>query len=75
MDPITLALIAAGGAKAIGGIAQGVGTARAAKALQLTPQQQRELDELRRRQRTGDLGLTGSEEARLRRHHEREGRP
>lgn len=67
MDPITLALIAAGGAKAIGGIAQGVGTARAAKALQLTPQQQRELDELRRRQRTGDLGLTGSEEARLRR--------
>jgi hypothetical protein len=67
MDPITLALIAAGGAKAIGGIAQGVGTARAAKALQLTPQQQRELNELRRRQRTGDLGLTGSEEARLRR--------
>lgn len=67
MDPITLALIAAGGAKAIGGIAQGVGTARAAKALQLTPQQQRELDELRRRQRTGDLGLTGGEEARLRR--------
>ena len=67
MDPITLGLIAAGGAKAIGGIAQGVGTARAAKALQLTPQQQRELDELRRRQRTGDLGLTGSEEARLRR--------
>jgi hypothetical protein len=67
LDPITLGLIAAGGAKAIGGIAQGIGTARAAKALQLTPQQQRELDELRRRQRTGDLGLTGSEEARLRR--------
>ena len=67
IDPITLGLIAAGSAKAIGGIAQGVGTARAAKALRLTPQQQRELDELRRRQRQGNLGLTQSEEARLRR--------
>lgn len=67
MSAITLGLIASGAAQAIGGIAQGVGTARAAKAMRLTPQQQRELDELRRRQRTGDLGLTGSEEARLRR--------
>ena len=67
MDPITLGLIAVGGAKAVSGIAQGVGTARAAKAMRLTPQQQRELDELRRRQRRGNLGLTQSEEARLRR--------
>ena len=67
MDPITIGLIAAGSAAAIGGVAQGVGTAQAAKALQLTPQQQRELDELRRRQRQGNLGLTQSEEARLRR--------
>jgi murein L,D-transpeptidase YcbB/YkuD len=67
MDPITLALIAAGGAKAIGGIAQGVGTARAARALALTPGQQAELDALRRRRRRGELGLTGGEEARLRR--------
>lgn len=67
MDPITIGLIAAGGAKAGAGIAQGIGTARAAKALKLTPQQQRELDRLRARQRRGDLGLTQSEEARLRR--------
>ena len=67
MDPITLGLIGVGAAKAVSGIAQGVGTARAARAMRLTPQQQRELDELRRRQRQGNLGLTQSEEARLRR--------
>ena len=67
MSLLTLGLIAAGAAKAGAGIAQGVGTARAAKAMQLTPQQQRELDELRKRQRRGNLGLTQSEEARLRR--------
>ncbi len=67
MSLLTLGLIAAGAAKAGAGIAQGVGTARAAKAMQLTPQQQRELDELRKRQRQGNLGLTQSEEARLRR--------
>ena len=67
MSLLTLGLIAAGAAKAGAGIAQGVGTARAAKAMQLTPQQQRELDELRKRQRRGNLGLTQSEETRLRR--------
>mgnify|MGYP003627990117 CR=1 FL=1 len=67
MSLLTLGLIAAGAAKAGAGIAQGVGTARAAKALQLTPQQQRELDRLRARQREGNLGLTQSEEAGLRR--------
>ena len=67
MSLLTLGLIAAGAAKAGAGIAQGVGTARAAKALQLTPQQQRELDRLRARQREGNLGLTQAEEAGLRR--------
>ena len=67
LDPITLGLIATGGAKAIGGIAQGIGTARAARALALTPEQQAELDALRRRRRRGELGLTAGEEARLRR--------
>ena len=67
MDPITLGLIAAGTASALGGITQGIGSARAAKAMRLTPQQQRELDALRRRQAKGQLGLTGAEEAALRR--------
>jgi len=67
MDPITLGLIAAGTASALGGITQGIGSARAAKAMRLTPQQQRELDALRRRQAKGQLGLTGAEEAAIRR--------
>ena len=67
MDPITLGLIAAGTASALGGITQGIGSARAAKAMRLTPQQQRELDALRRRQAKGQLGLTAAEEAALRR--------
>ncbi len=67
MDPITLALLGMGAAKAVGGIAQGVGAARAAKAMQLTPQQQAELDRLRARQRKGNLGLTAGEEGRMRR--------
>lgn len=57
MDPITM--LAIGGAlKAGAGIAQGVGTARAAKKLMLTPKEQAELDELERRRRSGDLGLS-----------------
>ena len=67
MDPFTLALLGMGAAKAVGGIAQGVGTAQAAKAKQLTPQQQAELRRLRARQRGGGLGLTAEEEARMRR--------
>ena len=67
MDPITLALIAGGTTKAVGGIAQGISSARAAKAMQLTPQQQRELDALRRRQAKGQLGLTEAEESAIRR--------
>ena len=66
-DPITLGLLGAGLARGIGGVAQGIGTARAARALELTPEQQAELDALRRRRRRGELGLTGGEEARLRR--------
>jgi hypothetical protein len=57
MDPLTLMAIG-GVAKAGAGIAQGVGTARAAKKLMLTPAQQRELDDLTKRQRSGELGLT-----------------
>lgn len=49
MDPLTLALIAAGGVgKAGAGVAQGIGTARAAKALMLTPEQEEELAALER---------------------------
>ena len=66
-DPITLGLLGAGLARGIGGVAQGIGTARAARALELTPEQQAELDALRRRRRRGELGLTAGEEARLRR--------
>lgn len=57
MNPLTLMAIG-GVAKAGAGIAQGVGTARAAKKQMLTPAQQRELDDLTKRQRTGELGLT-----------------
>jgi hypothetical protein len=58
MDPLTLMLIGTGVAKAGAGIAQGVGTARAGKKMMLTPAQQRELDDLTKRQRSGELGLT-----------------
>ena len=58
MDPLTLMLIGTGVAKAGAGIAEGVGTARAAKKMMLTPAQQRELDDLTKRQRSGELGLT-----------------
>lgn len=65
MDPFTLALIGVGAAKAGAGIAQGVGTARAAKKMMLTEAEQKELAELERRQRTGELGLTEQERGRL----------
>jgi len=65
MDPITLALLGAGVAKAGAGIAQGVGTARAAKKMMLTEAEQRELNELERRQRTGELGLGERERGRI----------
>ena len=67
MSAIALGLLGLGAAKAAGGIAQGVGAARAAKAMQLTPQQQAELRRLRARQRKGNLGLTAGEEGRMRR--------
>ena len=57
MDPLTLALV--GGALSAGaGVAQGIGTARAGKKLRLSEAEQRELDQLTQRQRTGELGLT-----------------
>jgi hypothetical protein len=58
MDPITMMLIGAGVAKAGAGIAEGVGTARAGKKMMLTPAQQAELDDLERRQKQGELGLS-----------------
>ena len=67
MSAIALGLLGLGAAKAAGGISQGVGAARAAKAMQLTPQQQAELARLRARQRKGNLGLTAGEEGRMRR--------
>jgi len=67
VDPLSLGLLGIGAAKAVGGIAQGVGTARAADAMRLTRQQERELRRLRRRQAGGRLGLTRQEEAALRR--------
>lgn len=48
MDPLTLALIASGAAKAGAGVAQGIGTVRAAKAMMLTPEQEEELAALER---------------------------
>jgi hypothetical protein len=51
--------------KAGAGIAQGVGTARAGKKLMLSDAEQKELAELEKRQRTGELGLTESERGRL----------
>ena len=58
MDPFTLALVGSGAAKAAGGVAQGIGTARAAKKMMLTDAQKRELAELEARQRRGELGLS-----------------
>jgi len=54
----TALLIGAGAAKAVAGIAQGIGTARAAKKMMLTDAEQAQLAELEARQRRGELGLT-----------------
>jgi hypothetical protein len=59
-DPLTLAIIA-GTASAAAGVAQGIGTAQAGKAMRLTEDEQRELDELLERRRRGELGLTERE--------------
>jgi len=64
MDPVTLALLGAGAAKAIGGIAQGIGTARAAKA-SFSPAMQQRLLNLQRRQQEGELGLGEKQRAAL----------
>ena len=58
MDPITMMLIGAGVAKAGAGVAEGIGNARAGKKMMLTPAQQRELDDLERRAKAGELGLS-----------------
>jgi hypothetical protein len=58
MDPITMMLIGAGVAKAGAGVAEGIGNARAGKKMMLTPAQQAELDDLERRQKQGELGLS-----------------
>lgn len=54
----TALLIGAGAAKAAAGVAQGIGTARAAKKMMLTDAEKRELAELEARQRRGELGLS-----------------
>ncbi|NBX51641.1 hypothetical protein EBT25_17335 [bacterium] len=65
MDPITLALLGGGLAKAGAGIASGIGTARAAKKQFLTPAEEQELAELEARKRAGTLGLTEGDRGRL----------
>ena len=57
MEPITAALIAAGALKVAGGVASGVGQARAAKKMMLSPEEQKRLAELQERQARGELGL------------------
>lgn len=54
---LALGLTAAGLAAA-GGVAQGIGTAQAAKAMQLSEAEQAELEKLLERQRRGELGLS-----------------
>jgi len=63
MEPIstTTALLIAGGLAAGGGIASGIGQARAGKKMRLTERQQKELEELQRRKQRGELGLTERE--------------
>lgn len=64
MDPITASLIASGIASSVGAISQGIGGAQAAKRLALSPAEQRELEELERRRRTGEA-LSERERSRL----------
>ncbi len=59
-------LIGSAVASAAGGVASGISRSRAADAMDLTDAERAELERLKRRQRQGDLGLTGSEEATLR---------
>jgi len=66
MAVLTTLLIASAVAAAAGGVASGVSRSRAADAIDLTDAERAELERLKRRQRQGDLGLTGSEEATLR---------
>lgn len=63
--PIATLLGVAAGAKALSGIAQGAGTARAGKKL-LSEAEQEELADLERRRAEGGLGLTEQQEAGLR---------
>jgi hypothetical protein len=62
MDPITAMLIAGGAAKAGAGIAQGIGTARAAKK-SFSPEMQKELERLRKLRAKGELGLTAAQKS------------
>lgn len=64
MDPLTLAIIA-GTAAAAGGVSQGIGTAKAGKAMRLTEDEKRELNTLLERRRAGELGLTERERGRM----------
>jgi len=58
MDPVTIAALIGAGTQVAGGIATGIGKARAGKKMELTPAQQKELEELQKRQARGELGLT-----------------
>jgi hypothetical protein len=62
---LTALAIGAGALAAGSGIAQGVGQARAGKKMMLSEAEQRELDELKKRRRTGELGLEERERGAL----------
>lgn len=61
MDPVTIAALVGAGTQVAGGIATGIGKARAGKKMMLTAAQEKELEELQRRQARGELGLTERE--------------
>lgn len=58
---IGAALAIGAGLKAAGGIASGIGTARAGKKMELTEAEKKELAALEKRQKAGELGLTERE--------------
>ena len=57
MEPVTIGLITAGALQAAGGIASGVGKARAGKKMMLSAAQRKELEDLEARKASGQLGL------------------
>ena len=63
MEPISTAALLGitAGLGAAKGVAGGISTRRQAKAMELTPEEERELRRIRQQRRNGGLGLTGSQ--------------